>query len=111
MEKNSSVTGVAGSMPIQPAVIIEPESDLVAVNLPGLRTRLRDSIRLGAREITIDLSKTEMVDSAGMGLLISTHNSLKNAGGSLQVINASQDVLELLMTMRLHQHFSIKGKE
>ena len=50
-----------------------------------------------------------MVDSAGIGLLISAHNSLKKAGGELAVIHASSDILALFRTMRIHQHFSVSG--
>jgi anti-anti-sigma factor len=50
-----------------------------------------------------------MVDSSGIGLLISAHNSLKKVGGQLAVIHASADVLELFQTMRMHQHFSVSG--
>jgi anti-anti-sigma regulatory factor len=51
----------------------------------------------------------QMVDSAGIGLLISAHNSLKKAGGELAVINASCDILALFQAMRIHQHFSVTG--
>jgi anti-anti-sigma regulatory factor len=50
-----------------------------------------------------------MVDSTGIGLLISAHNSLKKAGGDLTVIHASKDILDLFRTMRIHQHFSVSG--
>jgi anti-anti-sigma factor len=50
-----------------------------------------------------------MVDSSGIGLLISAYNSLRKTGGSLVVIHASADILELFQTMRMHQHFSISG--
>jgi anti-anti-sigma regulatory factor len=52
-----------------------------------------------------------MVDSAGIGLLISAHNSLKKAGGELTVIQVSKDILDLFRTMRIHQHFSVSGSE
>jgi len=59
----------------------------------------------------MDLAAAEMVDSAGIGLLISAHNSLKKAGGELTVIHASKDILNLFRTMRIHQHFSVSGNQ
>jgi anti-anti-sigma factor len=106
MTKNSLIPGAN-----QSHAVVHPEGDLVAARLPELRARLRELVRTGAQQITIDLSCTEMVDSAGIGLLISANNSLKASGGQLEVVRASQDVLELLKSMRLHQHFSISGKE
>jgi anti-anti-sigma factor len=65
----------------------------------------------GIVHLTMDLAAAEMVDSAGIGLLISAHNSLKKAGGELTVIHASKDILNLFRTMRIHQHFSVSGNQ
>ena len=51
----------------------------------------------------------QMLDSAGLGLLIAAHNSLQKVGGEMSVVKASPDILELLTTMRIHQHFRISG--
>jgi anti-anti-sigma factor len=91
------------------AAVLQPEGDLVAARLPVLRTALREMVASGIRQLTLDLAATQMVDSAGIGLLISAHNSLKKAGGALTVIHASGDILSLLRTMRMHQHFNISG--
>jgi anti-anti-sigma factor len=90
-------------------VAVAPDGDLVAAKLPALRSQLRELIGLGMLHLTVDLAATRMVDSAGIGLLISAHNSLKKAGGDLKIINASKDIFELLRTMRIHQHFSVSG--
>jgi len=57
----------------------------------------------------LDLQGVRAVDSSGIGLLVSAHNSLEKAGGELTVIHASKDILELFHTMRIHQHFSVSG--
>lgn len=91
------------------AAVVQAEGDLVAANLPALRAKLRDMVAAGTRQLTLDLEATKMVDSAGIGLLISAHNSLKKSGGALTVIHASKDILELFQTMRIHQHFTVSG--
>lgn len=91
------------------AATIQPPGDLVAASLPALRAEIREMVSSGVSSITIDLASTHMVDSAGIGLLISTHNSLKKVDGQLSVVNASPDVLQLFQTMRINQHFSVKG--
>jgi anti-anti-sigma factor len=90
--------------------VVQPEGDLVAAKLPGLRAKLRELAGSGILHLTMDLTRTQMVDSAGIGLLISAHNSLKKSGGELAVIHASKDVFELFQTMRIHQHFSVSGR-
>lgn len=91
-------------------VVVRPEGDsIVAASIAELRSKLREIVQEGAREVVVDLSDVLMVDSCGIGLLISAHNSLKKVGGQLAVIHASADLLELFQTMRMHQHFSVSG--
>lgn len=89
--------------------VIRPETDVVAAYVAGLRTRMRGLIDAGIRDLVVDLNGVQMVDSAGLGLLISAHNSLRKAGGQLSIVRASPDVYELLRTMRIHQHFSVSA--
>ncbi len=93
------------------AAVVEPEGDLVAARLPALRSKLQEMLAAGVVHLTLDLAGTRMVDSAGIGLLISAHNSLKKTGGELTVIHASKEILDLFRTMRIHQHFSVSGNE
>jgi anti-anti-sigma factor len=83
--------------------------DLVAASIAELRSRMRGIVEEGVRELVVDLTDVRMVDSSGIGLLISAHNTLRKLGGRLSVIHASADILELFQTMRMHQHFSVSG--
>jgi len=58
--------------------------------------------------LIVDLAGVRMVDSVGIGLFISAHNSLRKIGGVLVLINTSKDLLDLFTNMRLNQHFTIK---
>lgn len=91
------------------AAVLQPEGDLVAARLPALRSKLQEMLGGGTVHLTLDLAGARMVDSAGIGLLIAAHNSLKKAGGELTVVHASKDILDLFRTMRIHQHFSVSG--
>ena len=91
--------------------IVHPAGNVVAALVPELRSALRDALGRGVREMTIDFSDVEMVDSTGLGLLISAHNSMSKAGGRLAVIHASKEILELFRSMRIHQHFSVSPDE
>ncbi len=90
-------------------VVVQPAGDVVAAEVPELRSKLRGAVSAGVRELVIDLTNARMVDSTGLGLLISAHNSMRKAGGTLAVIHASREILDLFRTMRMHQHFSVSG--
>lgn len=93
------------------AVIRPSGVDLVAGSVPELRTQMRGVVDDGARELVVDLTNVQMVDSSGIGLLVSAHNSLHRLGGRLAVVHASKDILDLFHTMRIHQHFSVSGDD
>jgi anti-sigma B factor antagonist len=89
---------------------IQPPGDIVAASVPNLRAAVRGVVGEGYKELVVDLSKVRMVDSSGLGLLISAHNSLSKVGGHLQVIRATEDILSLFRTMRIQQHFNVSGE-
>jgi anti-anti-sigma factor len=91
------------------AVIRPSGVDVVASSVPELRSKMRGVVDDGAREVVMDLANVQMVDSSGIGLLISAHNSLRKLGGTLSVVHASKDILDLFHTMRIHQHFNVTG--
>jgi len=88
---------------------IKLEKDIVASNIEAMKSELKQLLAEGITEITIDLSDVEMMDSMGIGILIATHNSLKKLDSQLKLIHASDDILKLLKTMRLHEHFNIES--
>jgi len=90
--------------------VVRPSGDnMVAATIPELRSKMRGILDEGVRDLVVDLEGVSMVDSSGIGLLISAYNSLRKVGGRLAVIHASAELLELFQSMRMHQHFSVSG--
>lgn len=87
--------------------ILKAGQDIVESSVSDLKQRLRDIVSAGVTELVIDLTGVEIVDSTGVGLLLSTHNSLSKAGGKLLIVNVSKDIFDLFKNMRLDQHFSV----
>lgn len=85
-----------------------PEGDIVASIADSLRTQLRQIMHDHPGPLAIDLSKVELIDSVGIGLLIAAHNSLAKGGGRLVLEHVSPDLAGLLRTMRLDKHFMIE---
>lgn len=90
-------------------VTVRPNKDITGANL----NELRDDLILLAGDfkvITVDLSYVEIIDSAGIGLLISTQNALTKLHHSLNVVNVSNDIYVMFKTMHLDNHFNITCK-
>ena len=88
---------------------IKPGKDIVASGAEDFRKKLLKIVKQGTKELTIDLTGVEMVDSVGLGVLIATHNSLEDMGGKLKIKNVSEDILNLIKAMRLDQHFEVNA--
>lgn len=91
-------------------VIITPDVDIVASQAQPLSATLGKEIEHGTTHIVVDLQHVEMVDSFGVGIFISTQNSLQAQGGKLTVMNVSEDLLHLFRLMRLDKHFTITAR-
>ncbi len=89
-------------------VTIKPGIDIISSQCESLKQEFLEIINSGEKKIVIDLSETEMIDSSGIGLLISIRNSLSNnGGGEIELINMSDDLCHLFKVMRLDNHFTI----
>ncbi len=77
---------------------------------------LSDEIRLvidneSPEKLVFDLENSKMVDSIGIGVLITAFNMMKKTWGSTEVINTSKEVFHVFKAMRLEMHFEVKQKE
>jgi anti-anti-sigma factor len=87
--------------------VIKPNTDIIAPMVAEFKAELRSLVSEGAKDLVIDLTGVEMIDSLGLGALIATHNTLEKAGGKLSIINASKDISGVFKTMRLDKHFNM----
>jgi len=89
--------------------VITPGEDIIASFAQEFRRSLWSLMDEGIQRITVDLTGVGMIDSIGIGVLISTQNALKKKGGGLSIINASGDLFSLFTAMRLDQHLEVKA--
>jgi anti-sigma B factor antagonist len=59
---------------------------------PQLKKRIVHRIEMGDRLIVVDLSDVGFIDSTGIGVLVGALKRLREAGGSLAVVCASDNV-------------------
>lgn len=90
------------------SAVYKPVGLIRAANDESLKDELLDLVQ-STNDVVVDLEDVTLIDSSGIGLLIATHNSLKEKGGSLKVINTPEKILTMFKIMRLDRHFSIEG--
>jgi len=88
--------------------IIKPGVDIVASMAEDFKNELLPIINESSGELVIDLQGAEMVDSVGIGVIIASHNTLKQKDRELKIINVAKDIYGLFTTMRLNQRFTVE---
>jgi anti-sigma B factor antagonist len=66
---------------------------------------LHELVEQGTKHVVIDLGGVEFINSSGLGLLIGSATTMKNAGGALKLANASEKILALIKITKLTSVF------
>ena len=61
-------------------------------------TQLKEN---GKTKLVVDLSDTEMIDSTGIGILISALTTMRNAGGDVKIAGLKKRIKNLFLMTRL----------
>ena len=86
---------------------VKPQTDIVASAVADLRAEMMSLVKQGCSILLIDLSNVEMIDSAGLGSLITAHKMIEKSGGKMEIHNASPELCTLFKAMRLDRHFAV----
>lgn len=86
---------------------IRPNNDITSSLAQEFKEELQTLINDGIKQLAIDFSDVTMIDSIGLGVLITIHNGLSKSGGKLSVNQVSETIFNLFKTMRLDKHFDV----
>ncbi len=76
-----------------------------------LRTRIRELLAAGVREVLLNLSDVDYIDSTGLGAMVICFTSLRKQGGRLKLENLNRRNVELLVLTKLTTVFEIFNDE
>jgi len=76
-----------------------------------IRDAVRDVLAKGSNKILINLADINYIDSSGIGELVSALTAVKNAGGSLKLLQLTKKVKDLLQITKLYTVFDVFDDE
>jgi len=76
-----------------------------------LRDAVRNLIKEDKKKIVLNLAGVDYLDSSGVGELVSSFTTVRNAGGELKLLNLTQKVQDVLHVTKLYTVFDIKDDE
>lgn len=88
---SSFSTEVAG-----PSTVIRVDGRLDLVSAPELRSLVVMSVNQGRPTVVVDMSAVDFLDSSGLGALVTSLKTTRQAGGTLRVAELNDQALVVL---------------
>jgi anti-anti-sigma factor len=89
--------------------VVECFGRLTSDNVPVLKDAMREACGRKGR-IVLDLKEVPMMDSSGLGAVVTLHVSARTRGCRLEVVNASKQILELFSVANVLSLFEATGR-
>jgi anti-anti-sigma factor len=94
---------------VEDCTIVECFGRLTSDNVPALKEAMREACQNKAR-IVLDLKEVPMMDSAGLGAVVTLYVSARTRGCTLEVVNASKQIVELFSITNVLALFESTGR-
>lgn len=82
-------------------LLLSLTGDIDVTSIEHLKHVLRDAEHDGCQRIVLNLIKTQVIDTAGYGFILSEARRLEQVGGLLSLINVSDRLYKIMARMRL----------
>ena len=70
-----------------------------------LKEQVLDQLERGDRKFIVDFSKTDYIDSSGLGVLVTLSKKIREQGGQLSLVSLSEDLRTLFELTKLDTLF------
>ena len=85
--------------------LIEVGGQLIEGNRQLLKEQVLDQLERGDRKFILDFSKTDYIDSSGLGVLVTLSKKIREQGGQLSLVSLSEDLRTLFELTKLDTLF------
>ena len=88
-------------------LVVTELSELGAANSNGFRDWVRSCLNEAQKNVEVDLSATDFIDSCGLGALIAIHKTATSRQGKVRLVHPRPQVNQILELTRMHHIFDI----
>lgn len=100
---------VITALDLPPVAHLKVDGELDLATCGRLEVAVRDAVRDGCRQVTLDLSGVTFMDSSGLHALSGSRRTVRAAGGRLRVVSLSPAVERILLPGDLRRALTVGG--
>ena len=89
------------------ATILRISGSLDALSTPELRPMIETLVAEKRAEITVDLSELRIIDSSGVGAIVSLYKRMRAVGSKVEVVGLKDQPLAIFRLLRLDRIFTV----
>lgn len=83
------------------------EGTLDAVTAPELRSVVDDLVNEGRKEVTLELTQLRLIDSSGVGVIVSLFKRIRANGGQVRITGLRDQPRAIFRLLRLDRVFPV----
>ncbi|APR85082.1 Anti-sigma B factor antagonist RsbV [Minicystis rosea] len=87
--------------------VLEIEGTLDAVTAPDLRGVVDQIVSEARRSVTLELSSLRLIDSSGVGLIVSLFKRIRQGGGQVRIVGLRDQPRAIFRLLRLDRVFPV----
>jgi len=87
--------------------VLELSGNLDSLTVPEVRPVIEKIVATGAKRVAVVLSGLELIDSSGIGAIVSLFKRIRSLGGDVKLVAVRGQPLEILRLLNLHRAFDL----
>jgi len=87
--------------------ILKIEGSLDALSTPEMRAAVDELVNAHCKLVTLDCSAMRIIDSSGVGVIVSLYKRLKAQGGNVRITGMRDQPLAIFKLLRLDRVFGL----
>lgn len=87
--------------------VLAVSGNLDSLTVPEVRPVIEKIVSSGTRKVALDLSGLEVIDSSGIGAIVSLFKRVRSLGGDVKIVGVRGQPREILRLLGLERAFDI----
>ena len=89
--------------------VLSVKGNLDSLTVPEIRPEIEAIVSSGATQVALELSALEVIDSSGIGAIVSLFKRVRALGGDVKIVGVQGQPREILRLLGLERAFDIVG--